>query len=1172
MLAVALLLILTLLAVYLLAGTDAGFTRVSKLLDQRVDAIQTSDLSGNLVSGVTAEQFQFNSKTLSIDAMGVQSAWTFKCLFKRRVCLDNLTIDRLDVLNLAPKDDTTQPQATGDFTLPEIALPLNISISNVRIRELHIQTAPDATETVLHDVHLSAETDGTRLRIEDFSLAYRQGDATVEAILNGTVDLVDDYDAALLLEITTDDLLPDSVAGGTGNQPLRISTRLSDTLTNLTVSSRLSGLIDASLTAVVHPLEKKLPLTATLISDAVGWPLPEPSQALATDLRMEIDGNLDDFRVSLQAQINGEQIPQSELDINGYANTQRLSLQDIAIKTLNGQAQGSLLLALGERMIWDTRWQLNDIDPSLYQPELSGSLDASFKAFGQLYQQQWSLNVDEALINGQIQQYPFVLDAMLSKHFNDSWFVKKLQLNNGANQIFAEGVIDDQWDLQARIDLPTPGILLPDVHGSLRSRLSIEGDLTEPDIVLSAESASFSYQGLDFEEISIEADINQLFVQDSSLKLDVGKAQSGANALRNTSVTLEGNRLAHNLEASLQGPQDTALQLNLAGSLQDDLNWNGTLNSVLLALPDHLVTLAQATGIEWQNQSRQLLVDAHCWQSEQSNLCLENKTTIGTQGQADLSLDQYSLQRLNSLLPADIQIAGNAAANATVDWGPEVPAGKRAVVTARIEQGQAQMRDAAGEPFEFDFSKLSTRATLDPNNIDAELSLISEKLGTAEIVVQLNPTNSQSPMLGTIELDDLKLDILETFLPEFDQVSGSISASGALSGRPTAPKFDGSVTLDDPVLRGELLPLPVTGGQVVAKFSGETLELDGKILSEAGFVNVEGSGSLKKAGWSTEARLFGEGLRIVTDPVQDSIVNPDINISANAKLINISGDIYIPAATIDVEELPEGAATVSSDVIIVEDEQAESVADSDIDSDKPDIGISVDLNVALGDKVDLSAYGLSARLEGDLDVLMRTPNPLQLGGEITVVDGIYKQYGQDLSASGQILFVGPVDNTRLAIDAVREITSEDRKAGLKIQGTAKNPQITLFTEPSDKSQDAILSYIVLGRDINEASDQDANLLAAAALALTVRGGRNVAGGIASALGVEDFALETKGTGDDTELLVSGRLNDRLLLRYGRGVFGAQNTLYLRYDLTQKLYLEAAQGAEQAVDLFYSFSF
>jgi len=77
---------------------------------------------------------------------------------------------------------------------------------------------------------------------------------------------------------------------------------------------------------------------------------------------------------------------------------------------------------------------------------------------------------------------------------------------------------------------------------------------------------------------------------------------------------------------------------------------------------------------------------------------------------------------------------------------------------------------------------------------------------------------------------------------------------------------------------------------------------------------------------------------------------------------------------------------------------------------------------------------------------------------------------------------------------------------------------------------------VLGRDINETSDEEASLLATAALALTVKGGKSITSGIAESLGVEEFELETRGRGDNTEIVVSGRLNDRLLLRYGRSVF------------------------------------
>jgi len=205
-------------------------------------------------------------------------------------------------------------------------------------------------------------------------------------------------------------------------------------------------------------------------------------------------------------------------------------------------------------------------------------------------------------------------------------------------------------------------------------------------------------------------------------------------------------------------------------------------------------------------------------------------------------------------------------------------------------------------------------------------------------------------------------------------------------------------------------------------------------------------------------------------------------------------------------------------------------------------------------------------------VALRSPNPPSLSGEIQVVDGVFKKYGQDLEASGEVLFVGPVSATRLDIEAIRRIASEDRIAGLRIGGDVEAPEITLFTDPDDKSDEAVLSYIILGRDLGAASDQETDLVAAAVLALTVRGGNAVGQGIADTLGIQEIGLETRGQGDDTELVVSGRINDRLLLKYGSSVFESGNTLYLRYDLAKNLYLEAAEGAATAVDLFYEFAF
>ena len=98
------------------------------------------------------------------------------------------------------------------------------------------------------------------------------------------------------------------------------------------------------------------------------------------------------------------------------------------------------------------------------------------------------------------------------------------------------------------------------------------------------------------------------------------------------------------------------------------------------------------------------------------------------------------------------------------------------------------------------------------------------------------------------------------------------------------------------------------------------------------------------------------------------------------------------------------------------------------------------------------------------------------------------------------------------------------------------------------------------------------LLSRAALSLGVFGGGRLGSAIAEELGIEDFQLEATGQGDEAQVAVSGYLAPNLMVRYGVGVFQPQNTLSLRYYLTEQLYLEAVSGAENALDLFYSFNY
>ena len=61
-------------------------------------------------------------------------------------------------------------------------------------------------------------------------------------------------------------------------------------------------------------------------------------------------------------------------------------------------------------------------------------------------------------------------------------------------------------------------------------------------------------------------------------------------------------------------------------------------------------------------------------------------------------------------------------------------------------------------------------------------------------------------------------------------------------------------------------------------------------------------------------------------------------------------------------------------------------------------------------------------------------------------------------------------------------------------------------------------------------------------------------------------------GDNSQLVLSGYVLPDLKVKYGVGIFDSLATLTLRYRVIPKLYVEAATGVDQALDMLYSFEF
>ncbi|MNH06188.1 Translocation and assembly module TamB [compost metagenome] len=491
------------------------------------------------------------------------------------------------------------------------------------------------------------------------------------------------------------------------------------------------------------------------------------------------------------------------------------------------------------------------------------------------------------------------------------------------------------------------------------------------------------------------------------------------------------------------------------------------------------------------------------------------------------------------------------------DINLDLPAsGPKGTIVVDASGGTLRLREK-DQWLDFPYQTLRLESTLAPRRVDTRVDFRGERLGELALVTRLDPIANHKPLSGTFRLTGLDIAIARPFAPMVERLAGQLNGSGQLSGTLLSPQVNGSLNLVGGEVAGAELPISLKDLNVQAMIAGEQVQLSGAWKS-----GEAGQGSLRgQIGWgpalAVDLKLQGQRLPVTVEPYADLEVAPDLSISLAGDKLAIAGKVLVPKGKITVRELPPSTVKVSDDTVIVGHQTEEG---------KAPIAVAMDIDVEVGqDTLSFSGFGLTANLLGHVHI----GDNLDTRGELSLADGRYRAYGQRLTIRrARLLFAGPIDQPYLDIEAIRQ--TDDVIAGIRLSGSAEQPTTQVFSEPA-MSQEQALSYLVLGRPLGT-TGEDNNMLAQAALGLGLASSAGVTGSLASSLGIDDFQLDTEGSGDSTSVVASGNLTERLSLRYGVGVFEPVNTVALRYKLSKKVYLEAASGLASSLDIFYKRDF
>ena len=1129
--------------------TTSGSSSTLNILGSKLTNLEYEYKSGTLASGLYLEQvkWQLENKTV-ISAPNLKFSWNPKCWNAKEVCISEMAIDQL-VIDVADSD-----QETTVTNLSPVDLPVSIIADSLLANEVIINKAGDSPMS-FSDVNFSGRLEGSMLEITRLKLDW----LWLQADFHGTMTLNKDYpiDAKGTL-ISTDPSM---------TLPIRSSWRLGGDLLSMQLDADFNAPYPGELSGTYSMLRAGLPANIKITWPTAPWPRQDDEPQIFVDNgELLITGTGPDYKTKATAVLYGNNIPASDITLDGRINSRKATFFPMTFLTLGGSLDAEGVFKWHNGLSWNASLEAKELWPDLYWPQVKGLLNGTASFSGRSHNDQTRLELKSINSTGILHGHKFTLTGDATKDPYGVWHLSSMQAVNKDSQIYANGTIGVESELKLLFNSQSIHKFFDDMFGDVHGDVLITGDLHKPNISGAVSSANLKIGDIKLRNVKTRGILTSAGLQKSKVTTVAERVTAHSEEFLNAKIDLNGSLANHTIKLAFDHKQSKANQVLVEGQLEDSTNWRGQVKNAHGLLSDRPIALRKSFDTRWIHANRSLILEPHCWTMDLAEGCITNNAMIGENGRINFSVNSLDLDGLNSLQSGPLKISGILNAKGELNWGnSETPS---VLLTGEIDNASASLTDPDNnEKVNLALNTARIDVATKQNLIETNLQLKANKFGAVNVQFNIDTDSPAYPVNGSLALSNSDVTWLRAYLPDNTSLAGHLSADGIISGNLEAPRINGVARFNKGSVASPSLPVELEDITLDIEFSNNESRIIGSAQSSGTPIAITGTASQISDSWSSNVNVRADNLKIDTDFIRNAIVSPDLDILVADAGVRIDGDLVVHKANIVVNDLGAGGIATSSDVVIIDASDNENENER-LAATKQNFASEID--VSFGRRVKFSGYGLKAELRGDFHLALDDNRPPELLGEIEVDNGTYRSYGQNLLIrDGRITFIGPLEQTAVTVEAVREV--DNILAGLRVDGSLKNPTTTLFSEPALPKEE-ILSYVVLGRSLEFGSTDDTQILTNAALFLGISNGRSFSQNIAESLGIEDFYLTATGTGDETQVMLSGRLNNRLLVRYGVGVFNAVSTLFLRYDLAEQLYIETTQGLERAIDIFYSFEF
>ncbi|WP_176716799.1 translocation/assembly module TamB domain-containing protein [Pseudoalteromonas luteoviolacea] len=1064
---------------------------------------------------------------------------------------------RIKQLRLSSEPSRNVPDSLAPIVAPDLYIPIDIELPKLQISQIEYHPVGQAP-IAIDNFELALSVKSQTVRVHSLVFNYLQHSAYAAL----------DYD-----------FKAHSIHGSVGiaHPTGALSAVVQGNFEKLNIKSRASGQQQAKALLSVSPAIKNWPFTLdTQVSRVdIG------QTARLSQFKLKGQGSANDYAFSMQGIADLSHLYEQTLSAHIQASVSG-TLSSLEIKNSRIQVEKAYT-DLSAKVDWQQGINLAIEGALAHLPipnmglgdhqhlsnGLLGSLSGTYAMQFEQADSTWHANIEQFQLHGEVAKQPLSLTIRGDVNEQLQGHLARAQLQYGASAIDLSGTLGKELDLTAKLAINQHSTPLLPVDLTLHGGLEITGPASAPKVVANSMVSRFVYDELTLKDAQLTSDID--FAKDFAGNISMAIAEANLPGIENGKVAFNarGSLINHTVDLKLESQRASA-DMAISGQYKNT-HWDGQINESRFAMAS--LSLMLNDPIKLTVSDTALSISEHCWQVSSGQACLSANQQDAL-GEAKVNLTDIPIDIASAWFPDGVSAEGKLTGQSELQWDHNrlsALAGNLGLINGKVELSKAQanveeLPDAL--PTALTIESFDVELNGDANKAHVDWQVQLAKLGSFNGSLLFPDISNTKAVNGYIDVNAIQLKEFTPYLRVFAwpdlTVAGQLDGRVELQGNIEQPKVMGRFKADGVSVLSSYLPMQITDLELDIGVQDESVKLQGKVQTpESGVANLYGTATLQPD-LAIDLNINGQHLFMTPMAGVQVAVSPDLQIQFAQQQLNVMGEINVPFARFTLSTLPEGAIVVSEDqVLLGAEEQA---------SQSPLMDFQADIDINLLDDVRVVALGLDAYLNGELSLEKQLGTAILAAGEVSLREGKYTAFGQDLFIkTGQLGFNGPLDKPYLNIRAIRnpDTTANGVIAGVAVQGSIAAPELTIFSEPA-MDQAKALAYLLNGEALGAGESSNNTMLAQFLLSKSIDKSKGLFTKAGKKLGLKDVNLAAKGSGDDTQVELSGYITPSVQVSYRVGVFASLSEIAVRYRIFSKLYIEATSGLYDSIDLLYKF--